>query len=130
MSDPSLAVQGAINTTLRNAGICQGRVYDRVPAKPTFPYVTIGEGDTVGDDNGCFDASEVNLSVHVWSRTVGFPEAKTIAGQIRGLLKTDFALPGFNVSVAEYVTTRYMRDPDGLTNHAVVEFRYLVDHDH
>lgn len=130
MSDPTLAIQGAILAALKVApAVAEGRIYDQVPGKPTFPYVTIGGGDTVGDDNSCFDASEVNVSVHVWSRAVGFPECKTLAALIRPRLKTEFTLTGFTVSSAEYVTTRYFRDPDGLTSHAVVEFRYLVDHE-
>lgn len=130
MSDPTLAVQGAIVAALKAApAIASGRVYDHVPEAATFPYVNVGEGDTVGDDNGCWDASEVNVSVHVWSRAIGFPEAKEIAAEVRRRCRTEFILAGFTVTSAEHVTTRFLRDPDGLTSHAVVELRYLVDHD-
>lgn len=130
MSDPTLAIQGAIVAALNVAtAVAGGRIYDSAPAEPSFPYVTVGEGDTVGDDNSCFDSSEVNIAVHVWSRAVGFPEAKGIAALVRARCKAEFTISGFKVVNAEFVTTRYLRDPDGLTSHAVVEFRYLVDHD-
>lgn len=129
MSDPTLPLQAAIVTALKaSPAVADGRIYDRIPTDPVFPYVTVGEGDTVGDDNSCFDSSEVNVSVHVWSRAVGFPEAKGIVALVRERLRTEFTISGFLVVNAEYVTTRYLRDPDGLTSHAVVEFRYLIDH--
>lgn len=132
MSDPSLAVQGAIVAALKaGTAVCGGRIYDAVPDNPTFPYLTCGEGDTTGDDNSCGDASEVNVSIHVWSRAVGFPEAKQIAALVRERCRVEFDLAssGFTVVNAQYVTTRFLRDPDGLTSHAVVEMTYLVDHD-
>lgn len=130
MTDPTLAIQAAIVAALKTAtAVAGGRVYDSVPAEPTFPYVTVGDGDTVGDDNSCFESSEVNIPVHIWSRAVGFPEAKAIAALVRARCKVEFTISGFKVVNAEYVTARYLRDPDGLTSHAVVEFRYLVDHD-
>lgn len=129
MSDPALAIQGAIHSALAGAGVCGGRIYDSVPEEPEFPYVAIGTGDTVNADTSCFDSSEVNATVHVWSREVGWPEAKGIAGTIRALLNTELAISGFRVVVAEHVITRWLNDPDGLTKHAVLEFRYLTDHE-
>lgn len=130
MPDPSLALQGAQVAALKaGPAVAGGRIYDTVPESPTFPYVTVGEGDAVGDDNECWNATEFNSQVHVWSRAVGFPECKTIAALVRDRLTAEFTITGFKVTEAEYVTARYLRDPDGLTNHAVVELRYLIDHD-
>lgn len=130
MADPSLLLQGAIVSALKAApAVAAGRIYDRVPESASFPYVTVGEGDTVGDDNSCADASECNVQAHVWSRAVGKVEAKQIAALVRARLKSKFTLAGFQVTVVEYVTTRYLDDPDGITTHAVCEFRYLIDHD-
>lgn len=129
MSDPALELQGAMVAALKAQNICGGRVYDRVPPAPQFPYLTIGTGETVNDDNSCFDGSEVNATVHVWSRDVGWPEAKGIAASIRTILKAEFALSGFTVVEADHLITRWLNDPDGITRHAVIEFRYLVAHD-
>lgn len=130
MADPTLLLQGAIVSALKAApAVAGGRIYDRVPPDPVFPYVTVGEGDTVGDDNSCADASECNVQMHCWSRAVGMPEVKGIAALVRARCKAHFTLSGFQVTVVEYLTTRYLHDPDGLTEHAVVEFRYQIDHD-
>lgn len=130
MADPSLALQGAIVSALKAApAVAGGRVYDRVPGNPTFPYVTVGEGQTIGDDNSCFEASECIASVDVWSRAVGLPEAKGLFATVRDRLTTEFTLAGFKVTVAEFVTARNLNDPDGITTRVAAEFRYLIDHD-
>lgn len=130
MSDPHLEIQRAQVAALKVApAVAGGRIRDRVDAAEAFPYVTVGDGETFGDDTDCFRASEVISRVHVWSRAVGWPEAKQIAGDVRTRLAVDLVLTGFRVVDSEHVITRYLRDPDGLTSHAVVEFRYLVDHD-
>lgn len=133
MSDPSLPLQGAIVAALKASAPLQAllstRVYDEPPSLPTFPYISYGEGHVVGDDTeDCGDGSEVFVQLHAWSRAVGFPEVKMIAEGIRGALKAPPALSGFQVSVVEYVQTQFLRDPDGKTRHAMVEFRYLINH--
>lgn len=130
MADPSLALQGAIVAALKTApAVAGGRIYDRVPDLPTFPYVTIGQWDAVGDDNDCWDATDVTASVHVWSRAVGKPEARAIAALVRARMKSEFALTGFKITSAQFFAIRDVGDPDALTTHLVVECEYLIDHD-
>lgn len=137
MSDPSLALQGAIVSALKNdatlSTLLAQRVYDAVPPVPTFPYISVGDGQVLGDDTeDCGDGSEVHLQIDAWSRAVGYPEVKQIAAAIRSALKTTPitvpTLSGFTVSVVEYVQTQFLRDPDGLTRHAAITFRYLIRH--
>jgi hypothetical protein len=128
VADPSLAVQGGVVAKLREADICGGRIFDVVPPSPTYPYVSVGEGDTVGDDNSCFDASEVTIQIDVWSTAVGWPEAKGIAAAIRTALKAELDLDGFVNSVTTFRLCRFLRDPDGITRHAAMQFAFLVDH--
>lgn len=131
MSDPSLVLQGAVVALLKVAmpPVVGGRVFDAVPPSPGFPYVSVGDGQVLGDDTeDCGDGSEVNLQVDAWSRAVGYPEVKTIAAAIRTALKTIPTLTGFVVSVVEFQQCVYLRDPDGLTRHAALQFRYLITH--
>jgi hypothetical protein len=44
------------------------------------------------------------------------------------VLKTYPVLDGFEVTVADFVQAQYLRDPDGKTRHAVIEFRFLISH--
>lgn len=129
MADPSLALQGAINTRLRAQVPTVGnRVFDRVPADVAFPYIELGEFQTVDDGAQCHDGQEVFITLHVWSRTVGQVEAKTIAGAVRGALHEVELSLGSDWQFLEiaHQDTRYLKDPDGLTSHAVLSFRALT----
>lgn len=120
------AVVAAMNGT--------ARIYDRVPpaadgAKnaPTFPYVTIGEDQIVDDGNSCGDAWEAFATVHIWSRDVGKAAPKILAAAIRGALDAPLTLTGFTIIVHEFADARFIREPDGVTEHGVLTFRYLID---
>lgn len=130
MADPSLALQGAIVAALKQApAVAGGRVYDDVPPNPSFPYVSIGRWQSVGDDNSCHDATELFASVDVWSKAVGRPEARTLAALVKDRMDQEFTIAGFKTTEAEFITIRDIGDPDGKTSHLVVEYRYLIDHD-
>jgi hypothetical protein len=133
VSDPGYAIQVALVTTLKATGGIgtDDRVYDRVPDKPSFPYVTVGDDLVIGDDVECGELSEVFCRIHVWSRAQngGFPEAKTIAGAIRARLRAIPPAPtGFTILETKFVQTQSLIDPDGLTRHVVLEFHFLIQH--
>lgn len=123
MSDPSLAVQGALVARLKALATAAGsRVFDRVEKDRDFPYITVGPGQTVPMDETCWDASEVFAQVDVWSRAVGFPEAKVIAGAIRIALHDQaLTIPGHICDRVEVRSIDFSRDPDGLTNRARID---------
>ena len=129
MADPSLALQGAINTRLRSqVAAVSNRVFDRVPADVVFPYIELGEFQTVDDGAQCHDGQEVYATLHVWSRAVGQVEAKALAGAVRGSLheaELDLGADWQFLEIA-HQDTRYLKEPDGLTSHAVLTFRALV----
>ncbi len=131
MSDPSLALQKAMVDALKAVGtlpdVVGGRVYDDVAASAAFPYVNLGMTQVLPDKAGCIDGAEVFQQIDVWSRSVGFPECKTIAQAVVARLDdVDLIVEGFAVIVLEHQDTRYLRDPDGLTKHAAITFRSLL----
>lgn len=134
MSDPAYALQMQFAVALKassgggDLGVAD-RVYDEVPAKPVFPYLKIGDDQVLGDDVDCGQLSRVVARIHVWSRAIGKPECKAIAGAVRDRLRAwDFALPGFRVENVQFLQTLYLDDPDGITQHAVIEARFLITH--
>jgi len=132
MASPSLELQGAIVARLKaSAGLTalvSGRVYDAVPSTPLFPYITVGEGDETSDDVDCVDGFEISLDIDVWSRAVGFPEAKRISDEVRKALKTpDLTIPTNALVYFRHRQTRFLRDPDGLTSHAVMTFEAFAE---
>lgn len=127
MADPAYALQAALVAKLKTVSSPAGtRVYDTVPASATFPYVTVGPSELQPTDEDCFDVSENFVQIDVWSRAVGFPEAKQIAGAIRSALhEQSLTISG---QVCDWMHVRqiaYSRDPDGLTSRARIDL--LVD---
>lgn len=137
MAEPSLAIQAAVVATLLNdSGVTSlgtppigTRIYDRVPPGALFPYITYGLDQVNEDDSGdCGNAWEVFVPLHIWSRAVGQPEMKNISGAIRTLLHNNLMpVTGFNLVIFEHRTTNYLGDPDGLTQHARLDFRALIE---
>lgn len=135
MSDPSYELQDALYDALKNnIGPEVGpRVYDQVPkpvppATVTFPYVTIGDGQVLPDKADCIDGTEHFLQIDVWSRAVGFPEAKTISNNIVTLLDDNPpTMTGYVAVIFELENIQYLRDPDGLTRHVAMTFHARID---
>ena len=131
MSDPSLELQASVVAALKTSGALPagvgGRVYDRVPEAAAFPYVSLGPCQVLPDKAGCIDGAEVMLQIDAWSRAVGFPEVKGIAKAIVAKLDDQpLSIEDHDVVVFEHQETRYLRDPDGLTQHAALTFRAVT----
>lgn len=140
MASPSLELQGAIVARLKAwpglAASVNGRVYDAVPAEQKritdtgagWPYISVGEGDETSNDADCIDGFEISLDIDVWSRAVGFPEAKRISDEIRNAINSaDLVLPTNALVEFRHRQTRFLRDPDGLTSHAVMTFEGFAE---
>jgi hypothetical protein len=133
MSEVSLALQAAVLLALRShaplsALPLQGRIYDRVPSNAVFPYATFRVPNVVDDSADCVEGSEVNFAIHVWSRTVGWPEAATIAGHVRKALHlVDLPMTDFVMITCTFQEFIRLDDPDGITNHGVASFRALIN---
>jgi hypothetical protein len=127
MSDPSGALQKAIVTALKAAATGVGsRIYDRVPENAAFPYVTIGDAQSIGAFADCYDGTESFIDVHIWSRATNFGEAKTVLSQVRSALHDEeLSLDGHILELLNFRDARTLRDPDGLTSHVVATFRAL-----
>lgn len=141
MSDASLELQGAIVARLKAyaplAALIGTRVYDDVPRAPgtgavtaAFPFVSYGPDQVIPDGWDCQEASEIIVQIDAWSRAVGLPEVKRIADLVRRALHDeDIALADNALLSLAFDGRRVLRDPDGLTSHAVITFRALVEHD-
>jgi hypothetical protein len=129
-----LELQGAIDAALKASAELKTlignpvRVYQDVPASPKFPYVTIGNSQTLDASNQCMTASEIFADVHVWSTASGLEEVKKIAAVIRATLHEAALTMAesrlFAVQFRDYLT---LRDPDGVTKHIVLRFRAFVE---
>jgi hypothetical protein len=127
MASAELELQGAFVTRLKAdvplTALVQGRVYDQPPSPVSYPYVTLGEGQTIRDDATCISGSEIYLTLHAWSQAVGFPQVKQVAeAVVESLHLAPITLPTNRLISLMHRQTRVFRDADGLTSHAVIEF--------
>ncbi|TIX89191.1 DUF3168 domain-containing protein [Rhizobium sp. P44RR-XXIV] len=130
MASAEFELQGAIEMRLKADATLMSLVngvYDQPPSKawatPKEGYVTIGEAQTLREDATCVDGSEIYLTMHAWSRKVGFPAVKQMADAIvNSLHLAPLALPTNRLISLMHRQTRTFRDPDGFTSHAVIEF--------
>lgn len=130
MASPELELQGAIVARLKaDVGLMAlvNGVYDQPPdtafATPKESYVTIGEAQFLRDDATCVNGGEVYLTLHAWSRKVGYPVAKQIADAVaESLHLAPLTLATNRLISIMHRQTRVFRDLDGLTSHAVIDF--------
>lgn len=132
MNDPSAALQGAIETVLVADplvfSLVAGRVFDRVPRGALTPYVSFGPAQALEDDADCVEGFEITQQLDVWSTEPGYVQAKEVAGAVRKALhNAEITLAGFTLNEMTVRNIRYLRDPDGLTGHAVIEVRALLE---
>lgn len=137
-TDPSLTLQGAIVGALKAApavtAIIDDRVFDRVPRKPDgspdvqFPYVAFGDGQVLPELAECTDAADSFITLHIWSRAVGFPECKRLGAAVTAALHdATLTLADGTLQSLLLDSSRYLRDPDGLTSHGILTFAALTD---
>lgn len=132
---PMNVLMGAIVPLLKaNAALSSligQRVYDAVPPKATFPYVSLGAGWETPDNADCLTALSVGFRIDVWSRSstaTGFGEVRRIAHRVRTILHdAEIDLSEGALASMEFRRTDVMRDPDGLTSRASVEFSAIIE---
>ena len=122
-------LQKSIYGALVAGNVAGGRVYDAPPDEPTFPYVTIGDEQVIDDSNSCGASWEVFPDIHIWSRPASGSkvELMTLQALFEPLLATTLTIAGYLVVGASLETARSFRDQDGLTEHGVMTFHYLID---
>ncbi|MDX3929251.1 MAG: DUF3168 domain-containing protein [Shinella sp.] len=115
------------------AGLVADRVYDDVPRQDgkitaDFPYVSFGPETEIPEIYDCIDGAEITMQIDAWSRDPGFREVKRIAAAVEKALH-DAPLTIAENALVYFVKDgrRVMRDPDGLTSHAVITFRAGVE---
>ncbi|MCF6111999.1 DUF3168 domain-containing protein [Mesorhizobium muleiense] len=132
MTSPSLELQGVIVARLKAVAAVTAligqRVYDSVPKNAAFPYVTLGPMDELSDDADCITGFDIALDINVWSRAVGFPEAKWISDAVRAaLLDVELSLTANALVYFQHRQTVFSEDPDGLTNRARMSFEAFAE---
>lgn len=106
-------------------------VLDFVPEDTPYPYVTIGETQMTRTDTHSTYSTEMYMTLHVWTRSEGWSQARGIAGQIRAILdnqQNSITLESpHRLALIRMDRTGSMRDPDPGVRHMPIRYRVLVE---
>ena len=132
-ADPSLQLQKAIVAWLKadssvNA-IIAGRIYDAVPGGATKPYLSFGPFQLLPEHGSCLDGGEAILTLDGWAAgpdTVAVKQLGTAVAKSLDLAALVLDAPPRLVELS-IEQTQYLRDPDGITAHAVITVHAITD---
>jgi Protein of unknown function (DUF3168) len=131
MSDPSLELQAALIGNLKSdpdvQAVVGNRVYYLVPMNPTLPYISLGDNQVLPDKADCIDGVELFWQIDGWTTSHEQPEEKAISKAVVAALDDQpLAISGYDAVVVEIDRIDYLRDPDGITRHVAISFRFLI----
>ena len=132
------AAIAALKATLAVSEQVGDRIYDRVPEKASgrpgvqYPYISMGPTSIAPGDVDCIDGVEVTIQFDVWSQGAGeaysSAECRSIVEAIRKALHdAELDLEDNALAVLTFELGRTLRDPDGVTNHGVIQFTAIVE---
>jgi hypothetical protein len=99
-----------------------------VPEDAVKPYLSFGPEDMVPADAECADLLEITIQIDVWTDSVGRVTCKTLMETVRRALHdADLALATHALADSRMELARLVKDPDGLTHHGVLQFRFDVE---
>ena len=114
------------------------QIFDRVPetkdgkTKVRSPYISLGPTTSIPDDYDCRDGEEITFQLDAWSwgHDIAYSSAEVrriAAAMKRSLHNAEIVLTDNALVTLTHELTRILRDPDGVTNHAAVQFVAVVE---
>lgn len=123
MTDAALTLQAAIFAALSAAPPIGASVYDAVPQGTAFPHIEIAGGWVADWSAALMQGEEHTVEIHVWSRTGGFTEARTLMAAVKARLhEVSLSLTGALLIDIRYAGADLFTDADGETRHGIVRF--------
>ena len=133
MSSASFALQAAIFSKLTAdapvlAALGGARIYDEVPTRAEFPYLTFGQS-TERDWSTATDLGHEHIfTLHVWSRARGRKEADVALAAVEAALHdTALTLSGHRLVNLRHEFSDSRREPDGETYHGIARYRAVTE---
>ena len=133
MASAAFALQKAIyNRLIGDAGVLAAlggaRVYDDVPARKEFPYVTFGSAIERDWSTGTEAGKEHVLTLNVWSRAHGRKESDDVLEAARvALHDVVLTLDGHRLVNLRHEVSDVRRDSDGETYNGSARFRAVTE---
>jgi hypothetical protein len=122
-ADPSLQLQKAIVAWIKNDPMVRGiPIYDAVPGNALKPYISFGLFQALPEHGDCLDGGEIFVTLDCWANGPDTVEVKSLGAAVaRSLDRAPLVLDAPQRMVEMAIEQiQYMRDPDGITAHAVI----------
>ena len=132
-NDPSLQLQKALVAVLKaDAGvnaIIAGRIYDAVPGGAVKPYLSFGPFQMLPEHGSCLDGGEAFVTLDGWAAGPDTVQVKQLGAAVAKALDLAPIVIDAPPRLVEMTVeqTQYMRDPDGITAHAVITVHAFTD---
>jgi hypothetical protein len=127
-SELQVAITAALMADPEIIALVADRIYDRIPDGRVFPYIVFGDTQILPDLSEGTDATLAYVTIHTWDRFQGFDAIKSVGKRVVAVLHDQpLAITGSVVQSILLDSSRYLRDPDGLTSHFVATFSILTD---
>jgi hypothetical protein len=129
----SLAVQKAIRARLVGSVTVTSQVpavhiVDSHGSPAPDPAIILGEDQEVEGERLARDTVLVFSTLHIWKKEPSLAGVKAIAASIRSAVAglRGAVTDGFHIGDSYVSSSRFLRDPDGVTSHGVVTVETLV----
>jgi hypothetical protein len=133
MSNAAWALQQAVHATLAAdadliAILGDARIYDDVPQRRTFPYITLA-GFTLRDWSTSTEAgAEITFIVNAWSRGAGHKQAHLLADTVRAALHdAPLTIVAHHLVNLRHESSDTHRERDGDTYRVTARFRAVLE---
>ena len=133
MLHSSADLQTAIVATLQNDAALTRllggpKVFDRVPERVSFPYLTLGRTAVVDWSTGTEDGAEHVLTLHVWARGGSKQATYEIMDEVsRRLHDATLPLEQHRLVNLRLQFAEARQEPDSPTYHGILRFRAVTE---
>jgi hypothetical protein len=133
MTSPAADLQKALFSELNGdatlVAILGGqKVFDEVPDKTAFPYVTFGRTSIFDWSTGTENGTEQLCTLHIWSNAKGKKEAFDIMAAIRARLdQAPLELSAHHLVNFRFEFAEVLFDDDQAVYHGLLRFRAVIE---
>ncbi|MBB3934497.1 DUF3168 domain-containing protein [Aureimonas phyllosphaerae] len=133
MAHPSAELQTTIVSTLTRdpallARLGGPKVFDRVPERAAFPYLTLGRTAVVDWSTGTEDGAEHILTLHVWAKGGSKQETYEIMDVVSNKLHDQaLLLAGHRLVNLQLQFAEARQEPDSPAYHGILRFRAVTE---
>ncbi|BDA83692.1 hypothetical protein Sa4125_12340 [Aureimonas sp. SA4125] len=104
------------------------KVFDHVPERASFPYLTLGRTTVVDWSTGTEDGAEHILTLHVWAKGGGKVETFAIMDHVTNRLHdAHLPLTGHSLVNLQLQFAEARQEPESATYHGILRFRAVTE---